>query len=179
MALPSDFARIDARDAFPAQWRRQIDRPNGQETRMRHHIFPAVAALATLAAFPAAAQEVERYQLERTEEGYVRLDTVTGRMSICQEDGGQLVCKVAVEERQAYERRFDELHDRLDALDARIAALEAADPEAELPDEEEFERTMTYMERFFRRFMGIVDDLERDFGEEEPQPEPNPQSDRT
>jgi hypothetical protein len=142
------------------------------------HLIPVVAAAATLIALPATAQEVERYQLQKTDEGYVRLDTTTGRMSICQESGGQLVCKVAVEEREAYERQFDDLHDRIDALDARIAALEAGDPQGGLPDEEEFERTMGYMERFIRRFIGIVDDLERD-RDGGTQPDAAPGPDRT
>lgn len=122
-----------------------------------------LAALAAIAASPAFTQDVERYQLERTADGYVRLDTTTGRMSICQETGGQLVCRAAVEEREAYERDVGTLHERLDALEERVAALEGASGAA-LPSDEEFEQTLGYMERFFRRFMGIV----RDFEDETP-----------
>lgn len=119
-----------------------------------------LAALAAIAASPVLAQEdVERYQLERTADGYVRLDTTTGRMSICQETGGQLVCRAAVEEHEAYERDVGTLHERLDALEERVASLEGASG-AELPSDEEFEQTLGYMERFFRRFMGIVRDFE-------------------
>lgn len=117
------------------------------------------AVLAAIAATPALAQDVERYQLERTADGYVRLDTTTGRMSICQETGGQLVCRAAVEEREAYEHDFATLQERLETLETRVAALEGASG-AELPSDEEFEQTLGYMERFFRRFMGIVRDFE-------------------
>lgn len=124
-----------------------------------------LAMLTTIVATPTIAQDVERYQLERTEDGYVRLDTTTGRMSICQETSGQLVCRAAVEERKAYEQDIGSLHEQIEALESRVAALEAA-PATGLPSEQEFEQSLGYMEQFFRRFMGIV----RDF-DDEPAPD--------
>ena len=44
----------------------------------------------------------------------------------------------------------------------RAGDVAAARSEALLPTEEDFEKTMGYMERFFRRFMGIVKDFEKD-----------------
>jgi hypothetical protein len=35
-----------------------------------------------------------------------------------------------------------------------------------LPSEEDFNKTMSYMERFLRGFMGIVKDMEKDSGED-------------
>ncbi len=112
----------------------------------------------------AMAQEAERFRLERTEEGYVRMDTQTGAMSICRERSGQLVCAPAADERTAYEEDIAALQDRLEALEERVEALESASPEAasDLPSEEEFEQTLGLMERFFRRFMGIVKDFEKE-----------------
>lgn len=141
---------------------------------MRHAPTLALAALAAaLTAAPSSARETERYQLERTEEGYVRLDTQTGRISLCQERGGQLVCRMAAEERDAYDRDAGSMHDRIEALEARVAALEAQRPAAGLPSEAEFEQTLGYMERFFRRFMGIVGELERTFGTDPEVPAPD------
>lgn len=131
----------------------------------------AAAAVLAVGASMASAQDVERYQLERTDNGYVRLDTVTGKMSICEERGGQLVCKVALEEREAYDREHDDLLSKIDDLEGRVAALERGGQADQLPSDEEFEQTMGYMEKFFRRFMGIARDLERDFGTGKPQPE--------
>ena len=66
---------------------------------MRHPAALAcAAALAGLAALPAAAEEAERYRLERTEDGYVRLDTATGAMTLCREADGRLVCAPAAQE---------------------------------------------------------------------------------
>ena len=136
---------------------------------MWHGRMIACGAVMAMAMMPASAQEVERYQLERTQDGYVRLDTVTGRMTLCAERDGQLVCRMATEDRTAYDNEIDALQARVDALEARITALESGAPASALSEDQEFERTMGYMERFFRRFMGIVKDLERDFGSGEPQ----------
>ena len=135
--------------------------------------FLLIVAASALTGVPAVAQDVERYRLERTEAGYVRLDTVTGRMSICEERSGQLVCKAAVEEREAYDRDLGSLQDRLERVEQRLSRLEGQAAPGALPSDEEFEQTMGYMEKFFRRFMGIVKDLERDFGRGDPEPAPD------
>lgn len=143
---------------------------------MRHAPFLTCAAFAVVFAFPSLAQEAERYRLERTEDGYVRLDTRTGAMATCQERGGQLVCRQAADEREAHEDRLDALDDRIKALEERLATLEAAPaPAAGLPSEDEFEQTLGYMERFFRRFMEIVTSFDREFGsgQEPATPEPD------
>lgn len=122
-------------------------------------IAMVLGALPLLAA-PAAAQEAERYRLEKTDQGYVRMDTRTGEMSICEERGGQLVCRVAADERSALQDEIDRLGAALKSLDERIAVLEKKPVVPGLPTEEEFEKTMGYMERFFRGFMDIVKDFE-------------------
>lgn len=142
---------------------------------MRHGTMLAAAAVTALSVSPSLAQDVERYRLERTDDGYVRLDTTTGRTTLCQERGGQLVCKMAVEERAAFESQVEDLEARVDALEDRLAALETGGRSDELPSEEEFEQTLGYMERFFRRFMGIVEEFDR----EEKAPQPEPPADRT
>ena len=142
---------------------------------MRHGTMLAAAALTALSVAPSAAQDVERYRLERTDDGYVRLDTTTGRTTLCQERSGQLVCKMAVEERSAFEGQVDDLEARIDALENRLATLEAGGRSEERPSEEECEQTRGYMERFFRRFMGIVEEFDR----EEKTTQPAPPADRT
>lgn len=140
---------------------------------MRHSAALAcAAALAGLAALPAAAGEAERYRLERTEDGYVRLDTATGAMTLCREADGRLVCAPAAQESAS---EVESLRERLRLLEGRVAALESGAPVAGLPPEEEFERGIGYMERFFRMFMGLVKEFE-----DEPRAAPQgPAPDRT
>lgn len=122
-----------------------------------------VAALAVLVAMPAAAQDdAERYRLERTENGYVRLDTRTGAMTLCREAEGRLSCAPASQQDEAA-GEIETLRERVRALETRLSALEGrAAPAAGLPPEEEFERGLGYMERFFRMFMGLVREFEGD-----------------
>lgn len=135
----------------------------------------AIAAGLVLAAAGAAhAQNEERYQLERTEDGYVRLDTTTGQMSLCREEQGELVCRFASEQKAAG-GKGGEILDRLERIEDRLTRLEAADAETGLPSEDEFERSLSYMERFMRRFMGLVQEFQDD---EQPARQP-PAADRT
>lgn len=130
-------------------------------------------ALATAA----SAEGADRYRLERTEHGFVRMDTRTGEMSVCEERGSDLVCRMAADERTAVQDETERLQAQVNALEARVAALEnslAARLEQSLPTEEDFNRTMGFVESFFRRFLGIIKEFE-----EEKTPEPAPGADRT
>ncbi len=126
---------------------------------MYRMLFSAMAL--SFASLPALAGDAARYTLEKTLEGYVRMDTQTGVMSICKEQAEQLVCRLAADERDAYEGAINALAKRVEAVESRIAALEATSlkrPEA-LPSQEEFDKTLSMMERFLRRFMGVVEEF--------------------
>jgi flagellar motility protein MotE (MotC chaperone) len=141
--------------------------------RPQHVLIPA--ALVSLVAASAFSEETERYRLEKSATGYVRMDTQTGGMSICEERSGQLVCKMAADERAAFQDEIDRLQNSVKALDQRVVKLEnslAARFESTLPSEEDFNRTMSYMERFLRSFIGIVKDMEKDSGEDAAKPNP-------
>lgn len=129
----------------------------------------ATSFFISLFVLPALAEDLERYSLEKTGEGYVRMDKQSGQMSICRETDGQLVCRLAADERDAYETAAALLGKRLDTLEQRLAALEngAPKPRNVLPSEEEFDKTLSMMERFMRRFMGVVKELEG--GDAQPQ----------
>jgi hypothetical protein len=123
----------------------------------------------------AAAQDTDRYTLERSGDGYVRMDRKTGEMSMCEERSGQLVCRMAADERSAFQDEIDRLQDRLSGLEKRVVELETASrliPEKALPSEEEFEKSLGYMERFFRRFMDIVKDFDKNWLQNKPESEP-------
>ncbi|MER9891298.1 hypothetical protein NKJ40_04230 [Mesorhizobium sp. M0119] len=131
--------------------------------RLKHVLIPA--ALVSLVAASAFSEEADRYRLEKSANGYVRMDTQTGAMSLCEERSGQLVCKTAADERAAFQDEVDRLKNSVKALDERVAKLEnslAARFESTLPSEEDFNKTMGYMERFLRSFMDIVKDMDKD-----------------
>jgi flagellar motility protein MotE (MotC chaperone) len=135
--------------------------------RLQHVLIPA--ALVSLVAASAFSGETDRYRLEKSANGYVRMDTQTGAMSICEERSGQLVCKMAADERVAFQDEVDRLQTSVKALDERVAKLEnslSARLESTLPSEEDFNKTMSYMERFLRGFMDIVKDMNKDSGED-------------
>ncbi|AZO26043.1 hypothetical protein [Mesorhizobium sp. M1B.F.Ca.ET.045.04.1.1] len=141
--------------------------------RLQHILIPA--ALCSLVAASAYSEETDRYRLEKSANGYVRMDTQTGAMSICEEHSGQLVCKMAADERAAFQDEIDRLQKSVKALDERVAKLEntpSARLESNLPSEEDFNKTMNYMERFFRRFMDIVKDMDRENGDGGAKPDP-------
>ena len=72
-------------------------------TRFAMLCVPALALLISAQAF---SQEpiANRFTMEKTENGFVRMDTLTGEMSICSEKADQLVCRLAADERRAFEQ---------------------------------------------------------------------------
>lgn len=128
--------------------------------------FPLILFLLTGSAL---AEDIVRYSLEKTADGYVRMDKQSGEMSVCKEAEGQLVCRLAADERNAYETTSASLAKRVEALERKVAALESGSSKSlnVLPSDEEFDKTLSMMERFMRRFMGVVKDLEG--GEDNPQ----------
>lgn len=142
---------------------------------MRLKSVIASAFLVSALSLPATAQETDRYTMEKSTNGYIRMDRKTGEMSICEERSGQLVCKLAADERSAFQDEVERLQDRVSGLERRVAEIETAsrlNPQAVLPTEEDFEKSLGYMERFFRRFMDIVKDFDQDWRTGKPEAEP-------
>jgi hypothetical protein len=143
---------------------------------MRSIALAATAATFALSSLQAGAQSSDqRFTLEKSGDGYVRMDNRTGQMSMCAEETGQLVCKLAADDRQAFEDELGRLQDRVAQLEKRVSEMETVrrlNPEALLPTDEDVEKSLTYMERFFRRFMDIVRDFDKDWHKDEPQATP-------
>jgi len=140
---------------------------------MRFSAIIAPAFLLTMAPSMAQAQDAERYTLEKSGQGFVRMDKTTGEMSICEERSGQLVCKLAADERSAFQDVIDRLEGNVKALDERVAKLESglsAKLDQALPTDEQIDRTVDTMQRFLRGFMGIVKELENEADGVAPQP---------
>jgi exonuclease VII small subunit len=133
---------------------------------MRISALPLTFAALILAG-SAHADGEGRYRMEKTDAGFIRLDTASGDISLCREKDGQIVCRMAADERAAFEKELDLLTKRVEALEkGGTTALTDAKPA--LPTDEEIDRTMSIMEKMMQRFMGIVKNLED--GEEETAP---------
>ncbi len=123
----------------------------------------AAAGLAGLAlpGGPASGQDAGRYQLQRTDDGFVRLDSATGSVSHCRRVNAVWTCHSLDKERDALIKRVDRLAAENRQLHKRIAALEKSlrtrsDTKRdglELPSDEEFEQIMGFFEKTMRRFM--------------------------
>ena len=127
---------------------------------MATNIFKSVmiGAVITLPLIGTALAVSGRFIMEKTNEGYIRMDTQTGAMSICEAEKGQIVCKMAADERAAFDGDIKALEERIATLEQRLESgsnLFSHNGNG-LPSEEEFERGMGYMEEFMRRFMGIA-----------------------
>ena len=109
------------------------------------------------------AAEGGRYSLVPVPGGALRLDTETGNVSLCKEAGGAVACRPVPAEGAASTQPAPAA-DRLAALEARIAALEAragTDLSA-LPDEEAVDRVAELADRMMRRFFGMVQEFRRE-----------------
>jgi len=120
---------------------------------MKNITLSLVAILIPLAAC-AAEPDASRFQLERSGDHLVRLDRQTGAMSLCEEKDGALVCRMAADERAAYESELDRLSDRVTALENKSIVNKA------LPSDAEIDRSIGIMERWMRSFMGIVKEFQ-------------------
>lgn len=115
--------------------------------------------VAMLIALPAAAQENGRYQLERGEEGFVRLDTVTGDMTLCRETASGLACDATRDDtsdlRRDRDRLLDENRDlRRENERLRDELASRGDfSESDLPSDEEMEHIATWFERMMSIMM--------------------------
>src|SRR5690606_2025893 len=99
-------------DRRPPQFRRIAAISRRAETGGRTMFRPALAALALVSLAGAAlAQDGDCYRLEKSGDAWVRMDTQTGEISRCEETSAQLVCRLAADERAAFEADLERLQD--------------------------------------------------------------------
>ena len=128
-------------------------------------ILPAALLLATPS--HAAEPDPARFQLERSGDHFVRLDKQTGAMSICQDQNGNLVCRMAADERAAYENELDRLSERVSKLEKTVASNGGSN----LPSDADIDRTLGIMEKFMRGFMGMAKEFQKEAPDTQAQPQ--------
>ncbi|CDN51142.1 hypothetical protein [Neorhizobium galegae] len=132
----------------------------------------ALTTCALLLPLAASAQQPQtnRFQLQRTETGIVRLDTDTGAMTLCRDENGTLACRMQPDERAAYEQELDRLAKRVTALEERLSNIPPDALPKALPSDAEVDRSLSIMEKFMRRFMAIVGEFATEKEPDKPQP---------
>lgn len=146
-----------------------VARENKAKLIIRSAIISALTGLALVWSMsPSPAQDMQRYSMEKTEAGIIRLDRQTGEFALCKEQAGKVECAETKPAQLSNDERVALLEKQVADLTARITKLEKnGATNGTLPSEEEFEKGLSYMERFMRSFMGVAKSLD------EPATEPN------
>ncbi|MDE1991446.1 MAG: hypothetical protein KGI75_03045 [Rhizobiaceae bacterium] len=140
---------------------------------MKKEMVSGLAALllpaTLLLTVPAQAAEPDqtRFQLERSGDHFIRLDRQTGAMSICQEQNGNLICRMAADERAAYNDELDRLSDRVSKLEKAVADNNGSS----LPNDADVDRALGIMQKFMRGFMGMAKELQNEQPSDKAQPQ--------
>ena len=108
----------------------------------------APPALAQTAAEPPASDN-GRYAMTQTADGFLRLDTRTGKVSLCVTRDGMAQCRAAADERETWEREIAQLRRDNEDMKKRLAG---GGPMMRLPNEQEVDQALGFMEKMIRRF---------------------------
>jgi hypothetical protein len=146
----------------------------------------SVAGLGCAAADSAPDTENGRYTLSQTSNGFVRLDTRTGAVSTCSNNGNGWACFAVPDERKAMDDEIGRLQGENEKLKARLAAREGdssgkadealpksdkqAGPKAEgerrieipLPSDADVDRAMSFLERVWRQLVEMANRVQKD-----------------
>ncbi|MCP3475240.1 hypothetical protein NLM33_33490 [Bradyrhizobium sp. CCGUVB1N3] len=153
--------------------------------------FIAVAITAgggLVAAQSAPDSENGRYTMTPTPDGVLRLDTRTGIVSTCSNNGAGWACYAVPDERSALDAEIGRLQAELEKLRAQLAAgppvsgkiedalpksdsLKKAEPkvaennrkiEVPLPSDQDVDRVMSFLERAWRRLIEMANRVQKD-----------------
>lgn len=125
-----------------------------------HHVKLRLGLLVlVLAPVPALAGETpaivapegDRFALQPIEGGFLRMNKETGALSYCVAKDGVSVCRLGADERAALEAEIE----RLRAENLRLKAAAAQSRPSTLPSEQEFEKALSFTERFLKRIMRL------------------------
>ena len=116
-----------------------------------------------------------RYTMHKADDGFVRLDTQTGRVSLCQKDDGGWACKTMDDAVQPIEQELARLKAENEKLRAEVKRLDEIagldgqrkDRQLRLPSEKEIDGALNYLDRMIRKFRERFKQFERQ-GEGEP-----------
>lgn len=121
--------------------------------------------------------EVGRYSMHKTDDGFIRLDTLTGAVSICGKADAGWSCRPMPDEARKLKSEIESLRQRYHDLARRFAAAtgrppppqsdqpnnERPEPKAfRLPSEQEVDKALDYFESMLKKFQDRLKRLERE-----------------
>jgi hypothetical protein len=108
--------------------------------------------------------EPGRFTMSPVPDGMLRLDTRTGRVSLCKSGTRGWTCEQVADERAAYEQEIARLQGQVAKLEAELSRRPGGpSPELKIPSDAELDRMMGFFEKVFRRFLGMVENLRREY----------------
>lgn len=140
-------------------------------------VLSTVVVLSILSGGATAQERSGRYVMNPTENGFVRLDTETGAMSLCARKDGNWACEAMDDPARRLRQENERLAAENSALKAEVSRLEqlAAKPgekllpdpggerpggKLELPSDREVDQALDYVERMYRKFRDRLKRLE-------------------
>jgi hypothetical protein len=132
---------------------------------------------------PAPASPPGRYSFHRVEDGFLRLDTQTGQVTLCSAHAVGWACQTVPEERAALEQEIERLREQVERFRQENAALRASPPPApsapprppgdltpksdqggglKMPTDEDIARARAAVENAWRRLMDMMKTLQDD-----------------
>lgn len=143
-------------------------------------LVPALAVAGALIAPLASAQTPEtednRYQFNRVEDGYLRLDLKNGQVSLCSRHAAGWACAMVADDRTAFDGEIARLQGENAALKKAMldrglplpggatSNVPAArgDRDLKLPTDADVDRMMSAIERVWRRLVEMLIGLQKD-----------------
>ncbi|MEA2991428.1 MAG: hypothetical protein QOD40_348 [Alphaproteobacteria bacterium] len=119
-----------------------------------------------------------RYTFSRVQDGYVRLDNRTGKVSFCSKRAVGWACQLVPEDRSAYENEIARLQEENAALKKDLLTpglslpsgvkpaappppAQGDKPASKLPNDANFERVRTFAEKLWGRLVDMVAKLQK------------------
>ena len=104
-------------------------------------------------------QDSERFALQPSHGGVVRVDRRTGAVSFCKPRDAGWTCTLAADERQALEAEIARLQARVAALEKGGPQAKRDQPQLRLLTDEELRQGLDHVGKLMRRFMEALEVL--------------------
>ncbi len=126
---------------------------------MRHLLIVITAVILSGSGAPAA-ETAGRYDLERVEQGFLRLDSETGAMALCSAKAGVWECAPVKDQDLDLTAEIGRLKSENDRLKARVVELEKGGGPIKLPSDQEVDRMMDIFGKMFDRFLDFAREMD-------------------